>query len=321
MPKGLHKEWTRIRREHAAWMQQDEGDQQLLGGWWGVWFTAVVLGGSGWIDPERLDGVLRLAITPLAVFWGFASYAQRQESKDEAADSAYREGWKLVLRRAINLASIIAVVGILTREAFERPAKEVFTVVVLFFVCMAITNAMAFGLGTDPPRFFVVDTPEASTRMTGTKMLGVDLGVALALTLLTVGVLAVLSVLGLSGLSQPLTLLFEGQAPVWGMLSVFWLYRGITGALWGRGLGGRWMNLRLRDYKGKGPGWRRALSRAALETAWMAAIIALAQTLPPAQFIGLGAAGLIVGLLVGLQNKRRSWRDVLTGTQYEPTAI
>ena len=219
MPKCLQKEWSRIRREHAAWMQQDEGDQQMLGGWWGVWCTAVVLGGSGWLDPERLDGVLRLAITPLAVLWGFASYARRQDSNDEEnedAVNAYRVGWSRALRRVIHLASILAVVGILTREAFDRPGKEMLTAAVLFFVCLAITNAMAFGLGTDPPPFFVGDTPEASTRMGGTTMLAVDLGIALVSTLFIVGVLAVLPIFGMSGLGQPLTFLSEQVEAAWG---------------------------------------------------------------------------------------------------------
>ena len=86
------------------------------------------------------------------------------------------------------------------------------------------------------------------------------------------------------------------------------------------------MNLRLRDYRGDGPGWSRTLSRATLETAGVAAIIAyfsmgLRQTLPSAQIIGLGAAAILVAVLVGPSNKRRSWSDVLTGTQYEPTAF
>ena len=77
----------------------------------------IVLAGSGWIDPTRLEGMLRMAVTPLAVFWGFQEYAKRQESPPvERPDVGAL--WARTVRTVTHLAGMIAVVGILVLEAF-----------------------------------------------------------------------------------------------------------------------------------------------------------------------------------------------------------
>ena len=61
---GLLSERQRIRCELQQWRLGHPGFQHMLGGWKGAGFTMLVLALSGFVDPERLNTVFRLAVTP-----------------------------------------------------------------------------------------------------------------------------------------------------------------------------------------------------------------------------------------------------------------
>ena len=99
----FRSEVTRIAEETGEW--RESALHHRYGGWLGVFFTVVALAGSGWVDMTTLERVFHLAVTPLAVLWGFQHIADR----DRASSSGRLDrAWE----RRSQVTGILAVVFI-----------------------------------------------------------------------------------------------------------------------------------------------------------------------------------------------------------------
>lgn len=315
---SLRKERWRIRRELTDWQAGHPQLHRLVGGWWGLVFTVVVLAGSGWIEPVRLGNLLRLAVTPLAVFWVVEAYAGRRDSSVAEDHDDEERRWSRTVMRLARLAGMVAVVGILILEAFPSGgwAREVLTPAVLLWVCMAITNAIANTVGTEPPRFLVEDLqPFEFNRRVASATL-VDVPVAAFITLILV--LGILQLMTYEFMAWARLDLLDVVDPLWvPVVTVFWLYRWLTLAKWGHGLGGRFAKVRLRDHNGESPGWVRVLLRATSDAVLVGIVFAFVHVAPSSRALGLGTAGLVIGAYVLSPHHGRGLTDVLIGTQYK----
>ena len=319
----LRREWQRIRCDVKRWRSGRPGLERLVGGWWGAVFTAIVVFGSEWIDPTRLEGLLRLAVTPLAVLWGFQEYARGQKGSNDPDGEGpeIAAPWTEVVKRLAQLAGINAVVGILILEAFatEHPIKDYLTPVVLLFVCIAVTNAMALTYRPEPPRFYKGETKPTVADGRMLTVVAVDIFVSAILTMLPFyGVLG-LRALGVTPRWDDLAWVFMGANQIWGrMVVVFWLYQWLTLATWGRGLGGLVSGLRLADYSGESPGRIRILVRATFDTVVVALLATASYLYLAYDHASYVVPPFMIAVWMLSRHDGRSLIDVLTGSRYEP---
>lgn len=136
----IRRETQRIWQETVRW----RGDHSHLsyGGWGGVLFTAAVLAVSGWIEIETLERVFHLAITPLAVLWGFQQLSHSSDAvtpRSELLD--HRMAWRRTLEKGAQLSGMFGVVAILIFTGLPHSFKVYTFPIVLIFLASAIGNA------------------------------------------------------------------------------------------------------------------------------------------------------------------------------------
>ncbi|MCZ0938346.1 MAG: RDD family protein [Caldilineaceae bacterium] len=329
----FQRECQRIFAELSEWNDGHPEWQKMFGGWLGLMFTAVVLAGSGWADPVRLEEFLRLIVTPLAVFWGFGEYGRRWQSDDHPGEvgPSSAEGreidWRRTLVGVTHLAGIVAVLAILILVVFVDGPSELWTAFapgVLIFVCLAITNAVARAVGSRPARFSVAHTvPDVGRgRVLAATLIDSVMACVFSLFLLMMllAALAVEDQVGSDMLpftNKDLGNSFDGiWIPLMVFLAVFLVYRWVALRRWGCGLGGLSMRLQLRDHGGERPGRFRLLLRCAFDTVCMGMAVAAVAFLPADRGVPAMGAVVVIAVCVGT-NEGRSLTHVLSGTQYE----
>ena len=131
-------EGERIWQETSTW--RADRTHLRFGGRGGFLLTAVVIAAFGWVDITTLERVFHLAITPLAVLWGFQQFYPSDEAAWVSEQRDFRRAWRRAIERAARLSGIYAVVAILLFTALPNETVKGF-----LFPLVIIPAAVSIG--------------------------------------------------------------------------------------------------------------------------------------------------------------------------------
>ena len=134
----VDREAERIWQETSTW--RADRTHLHFGGRGGFLLTAGVIAASGWVDITTLERVFHLAITPLAVLWGFQQFYPSDEGTPKSKQLASHRAWRSATERAAQLSGIYAVVAILLFTALPNETVKGF-----LFPLVIIPAAVSIG--------------------------------------------------------------------------------------------------------------------------------------------------------------------------------
>ncbi len=252
-------EAERIWQETRTW--RVDRTHLRFGGRGGFLLTAGVIAASGWVDIATLERVFHLAITPLAVLWGFQQFYPSDKEASVSEQLDYRRTWRRATERLARLSGIYAVVAILLFTALPND-----TVKGLLFPLVIIPAAVSIGSTKtriadrhDHDITDNADVPTDSQDLVGiqsrerAEMLDFIIFAAIA-----IGVLLITRTW-----HSELGVLMRVILQIPWLVLYFLLYKWITVTKWGRGIGGTLTRTKVQSVDlDQPPSSVRALSRA-----------------------------------------------------------
>lgn len=135
----VSREADRIWQETRKWR---DNRHLRFGGRGGFLLTAVALVGAGWTDITTLERVFHLAITPLAVIWGFQQISHPSDGETSVSEQlrASHRAWQQRVEKVAQLSGIFAVVAILMFTALPNDTAKGF-----LYPVVIVPAALAIG--------------------------------------------------------------------------------------------------------------------------------------------------------------------------------